>query len=61
MPSDAKDIQLMELKDEGKPALIPHSYVSSGLTAHVMYANFLNTMPFYRQEKDFETQIFMCR
>lgn len=43
------------IKDEGKPALIPHSYVSEGLAAHVMYAKFVNAMPFYRQEKDFET------
>ena len=53
MPSDAKDIQLMELKDEGKPALIPHSYVSSGPAAHVMYAKFVNTMPFLQTGERF--------
>lgn len=44
------------IKDEGVPPLVPHSYVSSGLAAHVMYAKFINALPFYRQEKDFENQ-----
>lgn len=44
------------IKDEGVLALVPHSYVSSGLAAHVMYAKFINALPFYRQEKDFESQ-----
>jgi transposase len=44
------------IKDEGVLALVPHSYVSSGLAAHVMYAKFINALPFYRQEKDFENQ-----
>ena len=42
------------IKDEGKPALIPGSYVSSGLAAHVMYFKSVMSMPLYRQEKDFE-------
>ena len=42
------------VKDEGQPALIPGSYVSSGLAAHVMYAKYVLGMPLYRQEKDFE-------
>lgn len=42
------------IKDEGTPALIPGSYVSSGLAAHVMYAKYVMSMPLYRQEKDFE-------
>lgn len=42
------------IKDEGKPALIPGSYVSSGLAAHVMYFKCVMSMPLYRQEKDFE-------
>ena len=42
------------IKDEGPKALVPHSYVSSSLASHVMYAKFVNAMPFYRQEKDFE-------
>ncbi len=44
------------IKDDGAPPLVPHSYVSSGLAAHVMYAKFINALPFYRQEKDFESQ-----
>lgn len=42
------------IKDEGKPALIPGSYVSAGLAAHVMYFKYAMSMPLYRQEKDFE-------
>lgn len=44
------------VRDEGAAPLVPHSYVSSGLAAHVMYAKFINVLPFYRQEKDFENQ-----
>ena len=40
------------IKDEGLPALIPGSYFSSGLAAHVMYAKYVLGMPLYRQEKD---------
>ncbi len=42
------------VKDEGQPALIAGSYVSSGLAAHVMYAKYVLGLPLYRQEKDFE-------
>ena len=42
------------IKDEGMPALIPGSYASSGLAAHVMYAKYVLGLPLYRQEKDFE-------
>jgi len=41
------------VKDEGVPALIPGSYVSSGLAAHVMYAKYVLGMSLYRLEKDF--------
>ena len=34
--------------------MIPGSYVSSGLAAHVMYYKYVMSMPLYRQEKDFE-------
>lgn len=44
------------IKDEGKAALVPHSYVSSGLASTIMYDKFVNAMPFYRQEKDFKTR-----
>lgn len=36
--------------------LVPHSYVSSELAAHVMYSKFINALPFFRQEKDFSNQ-----
>lgn len=42
------------VKDNGDPALIPGSYASSGLAAHVMYAKYVMALPLYRQEKDFE-------
>ena len=42
------------IKDEGEPALIPGSYASSGLAAHVMFAKYVLGLPLYRQEKDFE-------
>jgi transposase/uncharacterized coiled-coil protein SlyX len=42
------------IKDEGLPALIPGSYASSSLAAHVMYSKYVMSMPLYRQEKDFE-------
>lgn len=41
------------IKDEGMPALIPGSYASSGLVAHVMNAKYALSMPLYRQEKEF--------
>lgn len=44
------------VKDEGPKPLVPHSYVSPGLAAHVMYGKFINALPYYRQEKDFENQ-----
>lgn len=44
------------IKDEGAAPLVPHSYVSSGLAARVMYGKFINALPYYRQEKDFENQ-----
>lgn len=40
------------VKDEGEPALLPHSYVSPSLAAWVMYQKYANAMPLYRQEKD---------
>ena len=42
------------VKDNGTPALIPGSFASSGLAAHVMYYKYVMSVPLYRQEKDFE-------
>lgn len=42
------------IKDEGIPALIPHSYASPSLVAHTIYEKFANYMPLYRQEQDWK-------
>ena len=44
------------IKEQTAEPLVPHSYVSPGLAAHVMYGKFINALPYYRQEKDFENQ-----
>lgn len=54
-PSCRDTLEPQFAKDKAQP-LVPHSYVSSGLAAHVMYAKFINALPYYRQEKDFENQ-----
>ena len=55
-PACKDSLEPQFIKDEGKEPLVPHSYVSSGLAAHVMYGKFINALPYYRQEKDFENQ-----
>ena len=55
-PSCKDSLEPQFVKDEGAAPLVPHSYVSSGLAAHVMYGKFINALPYYRQEKDFENQ-----
>ena len=35
-------------------ALIPHSYADKTVVAHSMYQKFVNAVPLYRQEKDWE-------
>ena len=55
-PSCKDSLDPQFVKDEGAAPLVPHSYVSSGLAAHVMYGKFINALPYYRQEKDFENQ-----
>ena len=35
-------------------ALVPHSYASESVLAHSMYQKFVNAVPLYRQEKDWE-------
>lgn len=42
------------IKDNGVPALLRGSYVSPSLAAHVICQKFVNAMPLYRQEKDWE-------
>lgn len=41
------------IKDNGKPALIPGSYVSESLLAYIGYRKFGLYIPLYRQEQDF--------
>lgn len=41
------------IKDNGKPALIPGSYVSESLLAYISYRKFGLYIPLYRQEQDF--------
>ena len=55
-PSCKDSLEPQFIKDEGASPLVPHSYVSAGLAAHVMYGKFINALPYYRQEKDFENQ-----
>lgn len=44
------------IKDNGKSALIPHSYVSESLLAYILYRKYGLYIPLYRQEKDFLQQ-----
>ena len=39
---------------EAPEALIPHSYASESVVVHSMYQKFVNAVPLYRQEKDWE-------
>jgi len=39
---------------EAPDALIPHSYADKTVVAHSMYQKFVNAVPLYRQEKDWE-------
>ncbi|MCF2680725.1 IS66 family insertion sequence element accessory protein TnpB [Faecalicatena contorta] len=55
-PSCKDSLKPQFVKNEGTSPLIPHSFVSVGLAVHVMYGKFINALPYYRQEKDFENQ-----
>lgn len=44
------------VKDNGRPALIPGSYVSESLLAYILYRKYGLYIPLYRQEKDFLQQ-----
>ena len=39
---------------KAEAALIPHSYASESVVAHSMYLKFVNAVPLYRQEKDWQ-------
>lgn len=49
-PAMEKAIQFV--KAHAPEALIPHSYASTSVVAHVMYQKYANSMPLYRQEQD---------
>lgn len=42
------------IKDNGKPALIPGSYISESLAAYIIYQKYLQSVPLYRLEQDFK-------
>ena len=42
------------VSEKAPDALIPHSYASESVVAHAMYQKFVNAVPLYRQEKDWE-------
>lgn len=44
------------IKDNGKPALISGSYVSTSLLAYIAYRKYALYIPLYRQEQDFKEQ-----
>lgn len=52
-PECKDSVEPQFIKDFTKEPLVPHSYVSAGLAAQVMYEKFINSVPYYRQEKDF--------
>jgi transposase len=43
---------IIRCADYPKP-MIPHSFCSPGLAAHITYEKFAKAVPLYRQEKDF--------
>lgn len=51
-PAMARNIQFV--KANVPEALIPHSYASASVAAWVMYQKYANSMPLYRQEKDWK-------
>ena len=42
------------IKDNGKPALIPGSYVSESLAAYIIYQKYVQSVPLYRMEQEFK-------
>lgn len=42
------------IKDNGKPALIPGSYISESLAAYIIYQKYVQSVPLYRLEQDFK-------
>jgi len=44
------------LKGKAPEAMIPHSFCSPELLAHIAYEKYANAVPLYRQEKDFKAK-----
>ena len=44
------------MKDKAPEAMIPHSFCSPELLAHIVYEKYANAVPLYRQEKDFKAK-----
>ena len=52
--ADLPDIEKCHIRTAEVPApMIPHSFCSPELLAHIMYEKYCNAMPLYRLEKDF--------
>ena len=52
---ECKDTEVPQfIKDNGKPALIPGSYVSESLAAYIIYQKYVQSVPLYRLEQDFK-------
>lgn len=55
-PVCKEPLELQFVKDESGAPLVPHSYVFTAPKAYVIYGKFINALPYYWQEKDFENQ-----
>lgn len=57
LPMSARNVRKQKIPNSSRmkepPALIPGSYVSPELAAHVMYDKYVMSMPLYRHEKDY--------
>ena len=55
--ADLPDIEpCVILKGKAPEAMIPHSFCSPELLAHIAYEKYANVVPLYRQEKDFKAK-----
>ena len=52
-PNADKEADTLIVQDKANPALIPGSYASESLVAHVMNSKFTMALPFYRLEQEF--------
>ena len=53
--AENEDVEKCRFKKADVPApLIPHSFCSAELLAHIIYEKYINAVPLYRQEKSFK-------